>query len=132
MNELLIRYVSVSFSAALLMTALMLLRPLYKNRFSKRWQYYIWLVVIIRLLIPWNPGNGLVGYYCHEIQGKVQSAIGQISERVNRAVDSSTEHTEEKDEIKNEIAVVAQEQPLPDKKETDSEKTNDMLQKISI
>ncbi len=35
MNELLIRYVSVSFSAALLMTALMLLRPLYKNRFSK-------------------------------------------------------------------------------------------------
>lgn len=126
MNELLIRYVSVSFSAALLMTALMLLRPLYKNRFSKRWQYYIWLVVIIRLLIPWNPGNGLVGYYCHEIQGKIQSAIGQISERVNSAVDSSTEHTEEKDEIKNEIAVVAQEQPLPDQKETDSEKTNAM------
>ena len=39
----------------------LLFRPLYRGRLSKRWQYYIWLVVAARLLLPFAPGAGPVG-----------------------------------------------------------------------
>lgn len=78
MNELLKGYVSVSISAALLTIVLLMLRPLYKNRFSKRWQYYIWLVVIVRLLVPWNPQNGLVGNGFCMVQEKIQSVAEKM------------------------------------------------------
>lgn len=60
-NEIFKVYLSLSLSGSLLMLVLKVLRPLYKERFSMQWQYYIWLVVIIRMLLPWNPGNGIVG-----------------------------------------------------------------------
>lgn len=61
MNEFLKILLSLSLSGTLLTLLLFLLRPLWKNRLSKRWQYYIWLVVIARLLIPWTPEPGLIG-----------------------------------------------------------------------
>ena len=45
---------SLSVSGTLLIILLFLLKPLFKDRISKRWQYYIWLVVIIRLLVPFT------------------------------------------------------------------------------
>lgn len=52
MNEALKVVLSLSLSGALLTLLLLLLRPLFKERLSKRWQYYIWLVVVARLLFP--------------------------------------------------------------------------------
>lgn len=68
MHELLKAYASVSVSAALLVIVILLLRPLYRQKFSKRWQYYIWLIVVARFLIPWNPGNGIVGNLFLQVQ----------------------------------------------------------------
>lgn len=45
---------SLSVSGSLLVLILFLLRPFYKNKLSQRWQYYIWLVVIVRLLFPFT------------------------------------------------------------------------------
>ena len=45
---------SLSISGAFLTLILILLKPLYKKRASQKWQYYIWLVVIIRLLFPFT------------------------------------------------------------------------------
>lgn len=42
----------LSLSGSVLILLLMLLRPLVRERVSKRWQYYIWLLVIVRLLAP--------------------------------------------------------------------------------
>ena len=78
MHEILKGYVSVSVAAVLIMAVLMLFAPLYRERFSKRWQYYIWLVVVIRLLIPWNPANGLVG----RLFLAVQEQMEPVSERI--------------------------------------------------
>lgn len=47
---------SLSISGVVLMSILFLSKSFYKNRFSKKWQYYIWLIVIARLLIPWKTG----------------------------------------------------------------------------
>lgn len=61
MNELLKTVLSLSLSASALILLLLLAGPLLRDRVSKRWQYYIWLVVIVRLLLPFGPEGGAVG-----------------------------------------------------------------------
>ena len=64
---------SLSLSGSLLILVLLLGKPVYKNRISKRWQYYIWLVVIARLLLPFAPEQNLMGV----IFDRAEQAIGQ-------------------------------------------------------
>ena len=52
---------SMSVSGSIVSLILFTVRPLIKRRFSKAWQYYVWLVVIFRLLIPYSPEASLVG-----------------------------------------------------------------------
>lgn len=61
MNEILKIFLSLSLSGSLLILVLLLCRPLFKNKVSKSWQYYIWLVVIIRLLLPFAPETSPIG-----------------------------------------------------------------------
>ncbi len=61
MNEFMKILLSLSVSGALLLILILGLKPLYKNRFSKRWQYYIWIVVALRFLLPFTPDTTIVG-----------------------------------------------------------------------
>ena len=57
MIELLKLLLSLSFSGTVLILILLLSRPLYRNRLSRQWQYYIWLIVVARMLLPLYPGS---------------------------------------------------------------------------
>ena len=61
MIELLKIILSLSLSGTILILLLFVCRPAYRNRLSKRWQYYIWLLVIARLLLPITPETSLIG-----------------------------------------------------------------------
>lgn len=61
MNEIFKVILSLSLSGSVLILVLLLCKPLLKHKISKRWQYYIWLVVIIRLLLPFTPDVSPVG-----------------------------------------------------------------------
>lgn len=61
MSELLKIVLSLSLSGTLLFFIILGLKTLYKNKLSKRWQYYVWLIVIVRMLIPFTPETTLVG-----------------------------------------------------------------------
>ena len=61
MQKLFYLYLSVSLSASVIIAVLFLCRPLWKRRFSKSWQYYIWLLAVMRLLIPLSPAPGMIG-----------------------------------------------------------------------
>lgn len=61
MTELLKVILSLSLSGTVLILLLFVCRPVYQNRLSKRWQYYIWLLVIARLLLPVTPETSLTG-----------------------------------------------------------------------
>lgn len=61
MTALMKLILSLSLSGSLLILLLLLFRPLYRNRLSKSWQYYIWIVVILRLLLPTTPETSLAG-----------------------------------------------------------------------
>ena len=61
MNEFIKVLLSLSVSGALLLLLILGLKPLYKNKFSKRWQYYIWIVVALRFLLPFTPDTTIIG-----------------------------------------------------------------------
>lgn len=60
MNEVLKIFLSLSISGSILILIMFLCKPLFKEKFSKVWQYYIWLIVIARLLLPFAPETNLV------------------------------------------------------------------------
>ena len=61
MNEFMKILLSLSVSGTLLLLLILGLKPLYKSRFSKRWQYYIWIIVALRFLLPFTPDTTIVG-----------------------------------------------------------------------
>ena len=61
MNTVLKIFLSMSVSGGLLILVLLLGKPFLKNKISRQWQYYIWLIVILRLLLPFGPETTLLG-----------------------------------------------------------------------
>lgn len=70
MNTVLKIFLSMSFSGSLLILALLLEKRFLKDKISRQWQYYIWLVVILRLLLPFGPEVNLLG--------KTYQAVDQV------------------------------------------------------
>ncbi len=61
MNTVLKIFLSMSFSGGLLILALLLAKRFLKDNISRQWQYYIWLVVVLRLVLPFGPEVSLLG-----------------------------------------------------------------------
>lgn len=61
MNEIFKIVLSLSVSGSFLILFLFLFKPLFRSRINKRWQYYIWLIVIMHLLLPFTPEQSPVG-----------------------------------------------------------------------
>lgn len=59
MNNAAITILSLSLSGSILALLLYLLKPLLKNRATKSFSYYIWLLVLLRLTIPFGVGISL-------------------------------------------------------------------------
>lgn len=57
MNDVLKTFLSLSLSGSLVILILFLCRLFWKDKVSRQWQYYIWLIVIARLLLPFAPEN---------------------------------------------------------------------------
>ena len=55
MSGIFVTIVSLSLSASAISLLILLTKPLYKKKLTKAWQYYIWLVVAARLLVPFSP-----------------------------------------------------------------------------
>lgn len=61
MNLIFKTVLSMSLSGTLLILLLLFGGMILRNRLSRQWQYYIWLVVLLRLLIPFGPEASLMG-----------------------------------------------------------------------
>lgn len=62
MNEVFKVFISLSVSGTILILGIWLLTHLLRHRISKRWQYYIWLLAVLRLLLPFAPETNLVDH----------------------------------------------------------------------
>ena len=74
MNLVLKIFLSMSFSGSLLILALLGGKRLLKDRLSRQWQYYIWLVVIVRLLLPFGPETSFMGKTCQAVEQTITQA----------------------------------------------------------
>ncbi|MBD5449639.1 MAG: peptidase, M56 family protein [Lachnospiraceae bacterium] len=61
MSNLMKIVISLSFSGSILAVLMFGLKFFFRNRVSKRWQYYLWLIVVLRLLLPFSPRTSFVG-----------------------------------------------------------------------
>jgi len=68
MNEVLKIILSLSVSGSLLALVLFVLKPVYKNHLRKSWQYYIWIIVLLRMILPFTPEANLIGLFTSSIE----------------------------------------------------------------
>lgn len=78
MNEFLLTLLSLSVSGTLVAILLLTLHPFIRHRFAQSWQYYIVLIVIMRLLLPISPERNLIGSW-------FEQAIPTVELVMNRA-----------------------------------------------
>jgi beta-lactamase regulating signal transducer with metallopeptidase domain len=93
MNDLLILWLSLSLSGSLVALTLILLKPLLQ-RFSKTWKYYLWLLVILRLLIPFSPDLSIVGSLFQEAKTHFAVLYTPVEEtpEINHSVLAETQN----------------------------------------
>ncbi len=60
MTQILMTVLSMSLSGTLLILALLLTGWLLKGKPGRQWQYYIWLIAVVRLLLPFGPEVSLM------------------------------------------------------------------------
>ncbi len=68
MNTVFKLFLSMSFSGAALILALLAGKRFWRDKISRQWQYYIWLVVILRLLLPFAPERNLMATACQAVE----------------------------------------------------------------
>lgn len=74
MNIVLKIFLSMSVSGSLLILILFAVKRFLKNKVSRQWQYYIWLIVVMRLLIPFGTEINLMGKTYQAIDQAISQA----------------------------------------------------------
>ena len=108
---------SLSCSGTFLIIILLLLKPLYKNKLSQKWQYYIWLVVIARLLLPFTTKYNIL----ENISGQIYYIFIQTNEKEN--ILKQDQHFPDKATSKN----VKTSTPVANQKENNIKKQNNTI-----
>jgi beta-lactamase regulating signal transducer with metallopeptidase domain len=58
--------VKVSFQASLLVCLILLIRIVLRERLPIRWHYYLWLLLLVHLSLPWSPQSRLSIYNLYQ------------------------------------------------------------------
>ena len=86
MDDFIKTLLSLSVSGTVLYLLLWVFKPFYKNRFSKRWQYYIWLIAALRFVLPFTPCTTLVGSLFEKLPISDITTYGPIIQQDRKSV----------------------------------------------
>lgn len=75
MNTVMKLFLSMSFSGALLILILLIGKHFLKDKIGRQWQYYIWLIVILRLLLPFGAEISLLGKTYQTIDRTITQSV---------------------------------------------------------
>ncbi len=56
--ELFLSFLEISISTSLIILLLLLLTPLFMKRYAAKWKYWIWILIALRLVMPYNVADG--------------------------------------------------------------------------
>lgn len=79
MTNIFLSFLGISISISFLVALLLLLTPFFNKRYAAKWKYWIWIVLALRLIVPFG-GNG--GQFVSDIlSGKAQESASE-SEKI--------------------------------------------------
>lgn len=90
---------SLSLSGTLVGLLILLFCPLTGRFFAKKWTYYLWLLVLVRLLVPLHADINLMGYLSAELTAAVAGqtdADGAAGESVHEGMMSDVLQSEQR------------------------------------
>ena len=82
-------FLAMSFSGTLWIVVLLAGKRFWQDKISRQWQYYIWLIVILRLLLPFAPEWNLME--------TARQTIGQVRSQTTTPVQSQSLINQSKD-----------------------------------
>lgn len=91
MADFLILLLSMSVSGSILVLLLWGLRPVLGRRLSGAWMYYIWIIVALRMLLPFTPEQGLLNRFPGSLGAVRQESVasGDIGSQSTLMSDNS-------------------------------------------
>lgn len=81
MSEMIKLILSLSISGSILAAIIFAVKPLIRNKLSRTVQYYIWLVVLLRLVTPFSLEGSIMNRFFYS-DGIVQTAVTQEGEQL--------------------------------------------------
>ncbi|HFJ9286427.1 M48 family metalloprotease [Bacillus cereus group sp. N11] len=76
--------IETSLMASILVGFILCIKVLFRNKLTPRWQYMLWIVLMIRLLLPWSPDSSYSIY-------SLLSYSSSVSEVIPKNMPSSNE-----------------------------------------
>lgn len=92
MAQLFSMILSLSISGGLVGLLVLLFRPVSERIFSRRWTYYLWLLVLVRLLIPVHADINLMEYLSVKLTA-VGSGLAEVGDTAEMAGENSRAKT---------------------------------------
>ncbi|GFP74583.1 M56 family metallopeptidase [Clostridium fungisolvens] len=85
LNRIFTSIVFLSLMASAAIVIISIIKFTFKNKFSGAWHYYIWLIVVVRLMLPFSISSNmsLFNYINTEIEGSFNTNISSIIEENN-------------------------------------------------
>ena len=128
MNEFMKTLLSLSVSGTLLLLLILGLKQLYKNKFSRRWQYYIWIIVALCFLLPFTPNTTIVGILFEKFD--TTAITNDITTSSNAPVFVNTDNREsEPIQTNKDTTVIAMRKPF-DKDEQAWERLDTIMEQM--
>lgn len=94
MNNVMKVFLSMSLSGSLLILILFSFKQIFKDKISRQWQYYIWLIVIMRLLLPFTPETNLMGSIFQIFDNAIYHTDENHPTQQNQSILSDNENTQ--------------------------------------
>ncbi|PGM96829.1 M56 family metallopeptidase [Bacillus cereus] len=87
--------IETSLMASILVGFILCIKILFRNKLTPRWQYMLWIVLMIRLLLPWSPDSSYSIYSLLSYSSSVSEVIPKNMPSTESIVNIESDHTVE-------------------------------------
>ncbi len=85
--------IETSLMASILVGFILCIKVLFRNKLTPRWQYMLWIVLMIRLLLPWSPDSSYSIYSLLSYSSSVSEVIQKNTPSTETMVNIESDHT---------------------------------------
>ncbi|MBZ6021872.1 M56 family metallopeptidase [Bacillus cereus] len=120
--------IETSLMASILVGFILCIKVLFRNKLTPRWQYMLWIVLMIRLLLPWSPDSSYSIYSLLSYSSSVSEVIPKNMPATENIVNIESER---KVELKSNSKMVTKTSE-PEVKVSSEKQTTFSLYKLAL